>query len=158
MNITFGKLILIITLISSHSKYFSQDLKNSETPLKKNAISLSVLGVTPLIGFSYGRILSEKISAEIGVGFISLGAGIKYYPWGMKTNKLLFHTGIAAAASEFHKKPMIDGEGFVSYIPFGVNYFGIRSLNIGANIGPGTSYFNFENVLIYGNLNIGFRF
>jgi len=53
---------------------------------------------------------------------------------------------------------MIDGEGFVSYIPFGVSYFGKRPLNIGANIGPGTSYFNFENVLIYGNLNIGFRF
>lgn len=160
MNLTARILILIIILFSSYSITLSQDIKNSEAPLKKNAISFSVLGVTPAIGFVYEHLISEKISAEIGIGFVSLGVGVKYYPRGMKTEKLLFHTGFSASASPWFSsgEMTLEGQGFVSYIPFGISYFGNGSLNLGANIGPGTSYFKLENVFIYGNLYIGFRF
>lgn len=160
MNLTARILILITILFSSYSNTFSQDFKSSETLLKENAISFSALGVTPAIGVVYERLLSEKISAEIGIGFVSLGAGIKYYPWGVKTKKLLFHTGFSASASPWFSsgEMTLEGQGFVSYIPFGISYFGNGSLNLGANIGPGTSYFKLENVFIYGNLYIGFRF
>lgn len=158
MSLIIKNLTLTIILIVICSKSYSHEKISHENPLKKNITSISLLGVTPVLGFSYERLFTQKFSMEIGVGFLSLGLGMKYYPWGMKTNKLLFHTGIGVAASEFHKKPMIDGEGFVSYIPLGISYLGKRSLIIGANVGPGTSYFNFQNILIHGNLNVGVRF
>jgi hypothetical protein len=52
----------------------------------------------------------------------------------------------------------LEGQGFVAYIPFGLSYFGKRRLNIGANLGPGTSYFNLEKLFICGSVNIGLRF
>ncbi|MDP4844315.1 MAG: hypothetical protein NWR83_07615 [Salibacteraceae bacterium] len=52
----------------------------------------------------------------------------------------------------------LEGQGFVAYIPFGLSYFGKRRCSIGANLGPGTSYFNLEKLFIYGSVNIGLPF
>jgi len=45
-----------------------------------NAVSLNVAGTTPLFGVTYERILSYKYSTEIGIGIVSAGVGIKYFP------------------------------------------------------------------------------
>lgn len=160
MKVNHIKLILAIILLSSASKVFSQENERAEIPLKKNAISISILGATPALGVVYERVVSKKISAELGLGFVSVGAGMKFYPSGMKMNKLLMHTGFTVSVSPFFTGAEIgfEGEGFVAYIPIGISYFGKKSLNIAADIGPGTSYFTIENVVIYGNLKIGIRF
>jgi hypothetical protein len=79
-------LILAIILLSSVSKSSAQQNEMADIPIKKNAISFSILGSTPALGFVYERIISEKISAELGVGFLSLGAGVKIYPRGLQIN------------------------------------------------------------------------
>ncbi|MFQ3214703.1 MAG: hypothetical protein ACI9C9_002243, partial [Marivirga sp.] len=69
--------ILVIILLSSAFSLNAQNNTHTEIPLKKNAISFSILGVTPALGLVYERIISKKVSTELGVGFLSLGAGIK---------------------------------------------------------------------------------
>lgn len=159
MKVTLEKLILLTILLLFYSKTFSQN-NDFEIPIRKNAISFSILGITPAIGFVYERVLSNNVSAELGVGFASLGAGIMFYPNGMKMNKLIFHTGFMASASPwFNSGEMtFEGQGFVSYIPLGISYFGKNKLNFGIDLGPGTSYFNLEKILLYGNIKIGVRF
>jgi hypothetical protein len=39
-----------------------------------------LLGSTPAIGFMYERVLSNKLTGQIDLGVVSLGAGVKYYP------------------------------------------------------------------------------
>jgi hypothetical protein len=51
-----------------------------------------------------------------------------------------------------------EGQSFVSYIPIGISYFGKKSINIAADLGADTSFFNLDKVFIYGHLKIGLRF
>jgi hypothetical protein len=78
---SFFKIItLAILLFISTSDSYSQTDQSEQAPLKKNAISFSFLGSTPAIGFVYERVLSNKLTGEIGLGVVSAGAGVKYYP------------------------------------------------------------------------------
>ena len=154
------KNILLFLLLLFTKTIFSQDIEEKELELKKNSISLSILGASPVIGFVYDRVLSEKTSIEIGAGLLSFGAGFKYYPKRLVVNKLLFHTGFSGSVTPLFNSGELnfEGQGFIAYIPIGINYFGKKSIQITADIGPGTSYFNFEKIYLYGNLKFGVRF
>src|SRR5680860_566135 len=93
-------LILICFLFLS-STIYSQEIKNETNEIRKNAISFNILGTTPILGITYERILSDKISFEIGLGIPSIGVGMKVFPFGIREGKLMFHTGITAAYVEF---------------------------------------------------------
>jgi len=150
--------LCIISLLLSSSTVFAQDNTSDFKNIRKNAISVSVLGISPLVGITYDRIVSENLSLEIGVGIPSFGAGVKFYPFGIKESKFMFHTGLSgtylytAAFGVWDKDE--DSGIFVGYVPIGVSYFGKKGFNLGADIGPAMA----DQTLLYYNLKLGYRF
>lgn len=134
---------------------YSQD---NNLSVKKNAVSFSVVGITPLAGFTYERTLSNYLIAELGVGYISGGAGLKYYPFKIKTQKLLPYLAASASVSPLYGscELCVGGKGFLGYFPVGLSLFGKRGLNINLNGGLATVFE--RNGFMYGGLSIGKRF
>lgn len=127
---------------------------------KRNAISLSLLGVTPIIGFTYERIIKTQTTFEIGVGLVSAGLGFRYYFTEIQDRRLLFNAGILGMVSPFFGdcEFCFGGKGFATYIPLGLSY-NQNALNLSLDIGGGTSFDNPPNAFLwYGNLKIGVRF
>ncbi len=126
--------------------------------MRKNAISLNILGTTPIVGITYDRIVSEKVSIEIGAGIPSVGAGFKYYAWNIKESKILFHVGLSTSfifSEAFDVWGTSDNSGvFMGYLPIGMSYFGKHGFNLGVDIGPAVA----AQVIPYGNLKLGYRF
>ena len=156
------KNLLVFAFIFSFLSTNAQDFKDKFPNLKKNTISLNLLGITPIIGITYERILSEKLSVEVGVGMPSLGLGMKYFPFNLKEKKLIFHTGFSATYFEgsFYGYEESDGErsileedGLLLYVPIGMSYYG-KTLSLGIDVGPAlgdalyepefTAYFGFK--------------
>lgn len=136
----------------------AQETTSSFDGIRKNAISFNILGTTPIIGITYERVVSEYVSLEIGAGIPSVGAGFKYYPWGIKESKILFHVGLSGSyvfseALDFWGTS--DEKGlFTGYLPIGISYFGEHGFNFGIDLGPIAA----AVVSPYGNLKLGYRF
>jgi len=143
-------IILILLALLTSSNAMSQEGRE-----RKNSISLSAFGTSPVIGITYERLLTKAISAEAGVGFFGLGIGVNYYPFTVKQGKVNFYTGIKYSyiedflifdlAEHFYDSKL--------YIPFGINYLSSWNMNFGLDIGPAIVGEGF-----LGNLKIGFRF
>jgi len=136
----------------------AQERNSSIEEMRKNAISFNFLGSTPLLGITYDRIVSEKVSIEIGAGIPSVGAGFKYYPWNIKESKVLFHVGLSTSFifTEPHNVwGTNDKTGFfMGYLPIGMSFFGKNGFNLGIDLGPSVA----TKVIPYGNLKLGYRF
>lgn len=148
-----GFFLIFITFLGN-----AQEASSGIDGMRKNAISFNVLGTTPLVGFTYDRIVSEKVSLEIGAGFPSVGAGFKYYPWNIKESEILFHVGLSTSfvfSEVFDVWGTSDNSGlFMGYLPIGISYFGKQGFNLGVDIGPAVAAI----VIPYGNLKLGYRF
>lgn len=133
----------------------SQSVQSQEKRERKNIVSASFFGTSPILGFSYERLLSKSFSAEVGVGLIGLGAGVNYYPFTVQERKVNFYTGIKYSYVEdliiFDLKDQFYDEKL--YIPIGINYFSPWNMNFGLDIGPAIVGQGF-----LGNLKVGFRF
>jgi len=139
-----------ITIQKKDIKY--RGIKNGFTELKKNGISVNLFGTSPFFGLTYERLLSKYISLEAGAGLVSLGGGIKIYPFKAKEGQAIFHAGITVA-HEYYT------EYTVSYIPLGFSYFGQKGLNLGVDLGPAHFSDGYDNyILFYGNIKFGIRF
>jgi len=140
-----------ITIQKKDIKY--QGVKNGFTELKKNGISANLFGTSPFFGLTYERLLSKYFSLEAGIGFASLGGGIKIYPFKAKEGQAIFHTGLTVAHEYFT-------EYTVTYIPLGVSFFGKKGLNLGIDLGPSyfTDGYSDNFIFIYGNVKLGIRF
>jgi len=139
-----------ITIQKKDIKY--QGIKNGFTEIKKNGISVNLLGTSPFFGLTYERLLSKYFSLEAGVGLLSLGGGIKIYPFKAKEGQAIFHTGITVAHEYY-------SEYTVSYIPLGFSYFGQKGLNLGVDLGPAHFSDGYDNyIFFYGNIKFGIRF
>ena len=139
-----------VTIQKKDIKY--QGTETGLADFKKNGISVNLFGASPFFGLTYERLLSKYFSLEAGVGLVSLGGGIKIYPYKAKEGKAIFHTGLTVAHEYFT-------EYTITYIPLGVSFFGKKGLNFGLDLGP--SYYNdgYDNfIFIYGNLKLGIRF
>lgn len=150
--------LLSLTLVFISFSGIAQEATSGIEGMRKNAISFNLLGTTPLVGITYDRIVSEKVSIEIGAGIPSAGAGFKYYPWSIKESKILFHVGLTTSfifSEAFDVWGTSDKSGvFMGYLPIGVSYFGKHGFNLGADIGPAVA----AQVIPYGNLKLGYRF
>ena len=150
--------LTIISVISC-----AQEIEVMNNPVKKNSISYSVLGTSGIAGISYERFVSSRICAEIGAGLVGVGLGAKYYST-VETNKLLINIGLTLTASPLFNTTdfrIIEGNGFLIYLPVGLSYFGRKNLNLGIDIGPATTFvrnYNGSYLNVYGNFKIGFRF
>ena len=158
MNTLLKTLVLAVSIIGFSSNAFAQE--GESLPLKKNAISFSIIGATPAIGFVYEGLVSDNLSLELGVGWLSVGAGAKWYPKELQPGKFNFHTGLLFSVSPWFSSGdfTFEGDGFVTYIPLGFTYAGKKSLHFAIDLGPGTSTFPPDNLIFYGNLRTGLRF
>jgi hypothetical protein len=112
-------------------------------PIKAHSISLKLFGApTWPLGFSYGQMISDRLSMEMGVGIMSLGAGFEYYITNPRKNRFNLNTGLYGSVN-IDRYPMF-------YVPLGVSYIGKNSFQY--NINAGVLYA--ENVNLSGNDNI----
>jgi len=148
-------IILTLVLILITSMIYSKKSLNNIEGLRKNAISFSFFGATPILGITYERVLAKKLSLEIGVGLPSIGLGLKVFPRNIHMNKAMFHVGITATYFASQESEMTPGPSVVVYIPIGISYYGKKGFNFGIDLGPGRAY---ERFIPYGNLKFGYRF
>lgn len=153
--------ILLFFVISG----LSQDNTNPSSPtIKKNAISFSILGATPLLGFTYERLIHPKLSLDLGLGFPSVSAGAKIYPFTAKAGK--FNPTIGYNFIFFTDPLEVGNKQLHNYLPIGVNYIGKRRLNLALDAGPKmvsqnhwtSSDIKYEGIYIYAGFKIGVRF
>ncbi len=114
----FTKLNLIIFILGLSFLAVAQKTDSNEWLSKKNAVSVNLLGTSPILGVNYERILNDKLSMEFGVGLFSLGMGMKFYPAKIRKNKLNFHIGYT---NVFLVVP--DYSFNVHYVPIGLSFF-----------------------------------
>jgi len=154
-----NKYLILIFILFLSSTIYSQEIKHETGEIRKNAISFNILGTTPVLGITYERIVSDKISLEIGLGIPSIGVGMKIFPYGIRDGELMFHTGISAAYVEF--VDFWDGDtsqSALAYLPLGMSYFGKAGFNFGIDVGPGVVVGGEKNIIPYGNLKLGYRY
>jgi len=141
---------------------FAQNNEGLNYISKKNAISLNVAGTTPFVGITYERLLSNRFNFEVGLGLYSVGLGIKFFPFPISDNKMVFHTGFVTNLFATPFDTFGSGDfSSTNYIMIGLSYFGKEGFNFAIDIGPSLNYdFTFNEISnpIYGNLKLGYRF
>ena len=165
------KLICILLLFSlASSQSFAEGCYRPLGPPLKNSFSFNILGTGTYIGFSYERLIKERLSLEVGFGVLGAGAGITFYPFGINPyGGFAPYTGIKTT---FNTRGS-GGEKNMTYIPLGVTLFSADRMAFGIDVGPSyqTNYSPFGKVTpelantfpnaqisIYGNLKISYRF
>ena len=132
--------IAIFLILSTPSILNAQDEQPISNPIKAHSISLKLFGSPTLpLGISYGQMLTDRLSMEMGVGILSFGAGVDYYITNPRKHRFNLNTGLYGSYN-YDGYPMI-------YIPLGVSYLGKKSFQY--NINAGVLYA--ENVSISGN-------
>ena len=125
-----------------------EKIKNTEKTSKRNIISGSLFGMTPLIGITYERLLTTFLGVDIGIGLPSLGAGFKLYTPQIREDKWNLHIG---ASHHFFVFPWAGG--WKTYFPIGLNRMAGNGFRISFDLGPQISWY--EN--IGSNYNLGFN-
>lgn len=148
------KNITIAFLLLCSFNVLSQVIESENDSVAMKVISFNIFGTTPAIGITYEKLLRQKFSIEIGIGFISLGLSTKIYPFNFHENGLNFYSGFAIIYTPFMTNAII------SYIPIGLSYSWKKGLIFGVDIGPGV-YKQLNNggtSIPYGNIKLGKRF
>lgn len=102
-----------------------ETLSNS---IKAHSVSIKLLGSPTLpLGISYGQMLSDRLSMEMGVGVFSFGAGVEYYITNPRKHRINLNTGIYGSY-DYNGFPMI-------YLPLGVSYLGKNHFQYNLNVG-----------------------
>lgn len=96
---------------------FGQNDSPAKHIIKTNSVSLGLVG-TPSwpIGVSYGQMVTQRLSFEMGVGVLSAGARLDIYLTNPESHRLNFYTGLSGAIT-YDGYPMF-------YLPLGISYFG----------------------------------
>ena len=168
------KLICVLLLFSlASNQSFAEETEGCYRPIRpmlKNSISFNILGTGSYVGFSYERLIKQRLSLEVGFGIIGAGTGVILYPFGIDPYEgLAPYIGIKTTFNTMGS----GGEKNMTYIPIGVNYFTYKKMAFGIDVGPSyqTNYSPFGKVTpekaatfpyaqfsIYGNLKISYRF
>ena len=132
-------------------------IKDSKKTLKKNILSGSLFGMTPLIGIVYERLLSPYLGVDIGIGLPSAGMGFKFYIPQIRDNKWSLHVG----ASQ-HYFILLDATGWKTYFPIGLSHLKNNGFRISFDLGPQINWYenigSNYNLFFNGNLRIGKAF
>lgn len=121
-------LLTTFLLLFAPGLLFAQYGWSSNSGMKAQSISVKVLGppAWPL-GLSYGQMLTERLSLELGVGLLSSGAGFDYYLTNPRERRFAFHTGLYGGYI-YDSYPIF-------HIPVGVSYFGNSNFQYSLNSG-----------------------
>ncbi|MFT5822017.1 MAG: hypothetical protein ACI8ZM_003273 [Crocinitomix sp.] len=98
----------------------------------KSSISLEGGGKSGFVGISYDLLLSKKWRVGIGGGYSGAGADVKFYPWGVKRDKLVLNLGLRANALM-----PVNGTNYLFYsAPIGLSFFTVNRINLELDAGP----------------------
>jgi hypothetical protein len=98
----------------------------------KSSISLEGGGKSGFAGISYDLLLSRKWRVGIGGGYAGAGADVKFYPWGVKRDKLIMNLGLRA-----NTFLPIGGTNYMFYsAPIGLSFFTVKRINLELDAGP----------------------
>ena len=124
--------------------------------IKANSVSLSLVGapVWP-IGVSYGQMVTNRLSFQMGVGIFSGGARLDVYLTNPRLHRFNVYTGLSGAIT-YDAYPMV-------YVPVGVTYFGKKnfqySLDGGVMWSEGVGSLSVDqNTSPWFGLKVGYRF
>lgn len=161
-------IILLFSILSNQS--FAEGCYRPLGPPLKNSFSFNILGTGTYIGFSYERLIKQRLSLEVGFGLVGAGVGVSFYPFGIDPyGGFAPYSGIKTTFNTMGS----GGEKNITYIPIGVTYFTQNKMAFGIDVGPSyqTNYSPFGKVTaekastfpntqfsIYGNLKISYRF
>jgi hypothetical protein len=96
--------------------------------LKSNSVALGLVGGPAWpVGITYGQLLTDRISFELGAGVFSAGAGLHYYITDPRTHKFIPYTGLVGMIS-YDADPMF-------YIPAGISFLGKKNYQVSADAG-----------------------
>ena len=120
--------IAIFLILFAPGMLNAQDEQPITNPIKAHSISLKLLGSpTWPLGISYGQMLTDRLSMEMGVGVFSFGAGVDYYITNPRKHRFNLNTGLYGSYN-YDGFPMV-------YIPLGVSYLGKKSSQYNINAG-----------------------
>lgn len=150
-----SKFILIILLVIP----LILNAQNGSSPglaIKSNSISLELLGAPAWpIGVTYGQMLNNRLSFELGVGIFSAGARLDVYLTNPRLHSLNLFTGLSGAVS-YDAYAMF-------YLPLGLSYLGKKnfqySIDGGLMWSPGVTSHDEESYFSpWFGLKVGYRF
>ncbi len=160
--------VLLITL-SSNISLAEKPPCVTFTP-RYNSISINALGTGTYVGFSYERLIRQRLSLEVGFGILGVGAGATIYMF-----KPIYLGGFVpyiGVKTTFSSR-LSGGERNITYLPIGLTYFTRNRMAFGLDVGPSyqTNYSPNGKVTaehastfpkavfsIYGNFKISYRF
>ncbi|MFT4983541.1 MAG: hypothetical protein ACI9Q9_000578 [Flavobacterium sp.] len=131
------KFIFVVVVCLCSINMFSQENKNAFDGIRKNGVSFNFLGITPVIGITYERVLSHYMSLELGVGTNSAGLGVKILPFKIKESTMMFTTGLSTTYADYKDGWLVNGKRVQLYVPIGLSYYGTKGFNFGIDVGPG---------------------
>ena len=109
--------IAILFIFFASRILIAQTEETLTNSIKAHSVSIKLLGSPTLpLGISYGQMLSDRLSMEMGVGVFSFGAGVEYYITNPRKHRFNLNTGIYGSY-DYDGFPMID-------LPLGVSYLG----------------------------------
>lgn len=132
--------------------------EKSTIDFNKNAISISVLGTTPVFGLSYDRLIGNKFFLELGLGYtifeqnLSLGSSLKVTPMLSRNSIFPFFIGISTSY-------VIEDKlyGVLGYLPLGAMTNPNKKTLFSFDLGPGI-FLDGYDFAIWGNIKLGHRF
>jgi hypothetical protein len=121
------KLLLYLLLFTSFGLTAQEEVKATYS-MKPNVISLKLIGApTWPLGVSFGQMINNRLSMEVGVGVFSIGAGLEYSLTNPRKSRFNLNTGLFGSVN-FDGYPMV-------YVPFGFSYLGKKDFQYSANVG-----------------------
>ncbi|MBN3520957.1 hypothetical protein JYB62_13190 [Algoriphagus lutimaris] len=95
----------------------------------KNIMSIKAGITDPFLAFTYERLFSQKVGAEVAIGLIGLSVGPKFYLPSIRPEKVNFHTGVVVGWGFF-------AQGMYGYLPIGINRLTKNNFMLSFDVGP----------------------
>ena len=120
--------ILYITIFLTPLFFSSQNDRAKNIVLKPKSIALKFIGApTHPLGVSYGQMINDRVSMELGIGLLSAGAGVEFYLTNPRKHRFNLNAGVFGSYN-FDGFPM-------AYFPLGVSYLGKKNFQYNINVG-----------------------
>jgi hypothetical protein len=145
----------LLFLAGLYVSVYGQNESATSHIIKANSVSLNLIGPPALpIGITYGQMVTNRLSFEMGAGILSAGARLDAYLTNPRLHRFNVYTGLSVATT-YEADPMV-------YVPVGVTYFGKKSFQYSLDGGVlwsevvGMSVD--QNISPWFGLKVGYRF
>jgi hypothetical protein len=124
----YNLLLLLLTILCSDIS--AQNDTINSINIKKYYLDVNLLGAPTFpLGISMGQMLHDRVTAEIGIGIMSIGAGADFFITNIRKHR--FNLSIGAYASYIFISP----QSPMYYFPLEVSYIGKKQMQFKLNAG-----------------------